>query len=93
MNYYSFADNRTSLNNLVHALKRSCALTLALKYGLRTQAKVFKRYKNELISPSNQTKFWIPKTFKRTQIFNTANPNTISPFKVFHYKRMSIVPR
>lgn len=44
LNYYSFVDNKKSLGLLIHALKHSCALTLALKYKLRHASKVFRLY-------------------------------------------------
>jgi hypothetical protein len=44
INYYSFADNRSSLSSVVWIIKRSCALTLAKKYKLRTMAKTFNKF-------------------------------------------------
>lgn len=69
MNYYSFADNRKSLGSLVHALKFSCARTLALKYKLRFTSKVFKRYGKNLRCPTTGTELYIPPTFARTSQF------------------------
>ena len=48
LNYYTFAGNRSSLAKIEGLLRLSCALTLALKYKLKTMAKVFKVYGRDL---------------------------------------------
>jgi hypothetical protein len=72
-------DNAKSLGALVHGLKHSCALTLALKYKLRERSKVFKKYGKYLECKETGTKLYIPKTFARTQEFkiNPPNPDTL----------------
>jgi group II intron reverse transcriptase/maturase len=79
LNYYSFVDNAKSLGALVHGLKHSCALTLALKYKLRERSKVFKKYGKYLECKETGTKLYIPKTFAHTQKFkiNPPNPDTL----------------
>jgi len=79
LNYYSFVDNAKSLGILIHGLKHSCALTLALKYKLRERSKVFKKYGKYLECKETGTKLFIPKTFARTQKFkiNPQNPDTL----------------
>lgn len=79
LNYYSFVDNAKSLGILIHGLKHSCALTLALKYKLRYRSKVFKKYGKYLECKETGTKLSIPKTFARTQEFkiNPSNPDTL----------------
>lgn len=67
INYYCFADNRKSLGSIVYGLKMSCALTLALKYKLRTAAKTFKKYGRLLTCPKTGTCLAIPNTFARLQ--------------------------
>lgn len=69
LNYYSFVDNAKSLGSLIHGLKHSCALTLALKYKLRVRSKVFKKFGKHLQSKETEVKLFIPKTFARTQKF------------------------
>ena len=44
LNFYSFAGNRNDLRKIILLLQLSCALTLALKYKLKTKAKVFKKF-------------------------------------------------
>ena len=76
LNYYSFANNFKSLGTIVHLLKHSCALTLALKLRLRHRAKVFKKFGTHLECPISKKKLHIPKTFKakkQFQITNTTN--------------------
>jgi Type II intron maturase len=75
LNYYSFVDNRKSLVTLVHGLKHSCALTLALKFKFRQRAKVFKKFGSHLECKETGTKLYIPKTLARTQEFNI-NPQS-----------------
>jgi hypothetical protein len=65
MNYFCFVDNRKSMGSIIHGLKMSCALTLALKYKLRTAAKAFGTYGSELTCPKTKTKLFIPDTFAR----------------------------
>jgi len=79
LNYYSFVDNAKSLVSLVHGLKHSCALTLALKFKLRERSKVFKKFGKYLECKETGTKLFIPKTFARTQKFNVnpSIPNTL----------------
>jgi group II intron reverse transcriptase/maturase len=75
MNYYTFADNRSSLGMIMHGLKWSCALTLRSKFKLNTTAAVFKKfgkyltYKTEVYSKGKPTtkkiSLVIPDTFRR----------------------------
>jgi len=74
LNYYSFVDNAKSLGIIVHGLKHSCALTLALKFKLRVRSKIFKKFGKYLECKETGTKLFIPKTFARTQKFNI-NPS------------------
>lgn len=69
MNYYKFADNRKSLGLLSHGLKLSCALTLALKYKLRTARKAFKAYGSLLADPASNAKLQVPATHMRLSHF------------------------
>ena len=77
MNYYSFADNRASLGSLIHGLKHSCALTLALKYKVGERAKVFKKFGSLLQCKETGRKLELPQRFERTNFFqvNVADPN------------------
>lgn len=67
--YYSPADNYSALGKFIHGLKRSCALTLALKYKVRRIAVMFKRYGKHLTDPSTNTSIYLPVNFKRTRKF------------------------
>jgi group II intron reverse transcriptase/maturase len=82
LDYYSFVDNAKSLGIIIHGLKHSCALTLALKLNLRHRAKVFKRFGSFLEFKKEGTqsvKLFIPGTFRRTGEFriNPPYPNEI----------------
>jgi nicotine oxidoreductase len=65
LNYFSFADNRKSMGTIIHGLKMSCALTLALKYKLRTASKAFKTFGSLLSCPESGVKIYLPDTFAR----------------------------
>ncbi|MBE0439298.1 MAG: hypothetical protein IBX57_05895 [Gammaproteobacteria bacterium] len=75
LNYYSFVDNAKSLGIILHSLKHSCALTLALKYKLRHRSKVFKKFGKYLECKDSGVKLFIPKTFVHFQKFQI-NPTT-----------------
>jgi group II intron reverse transcriptase/maturase len=79
LNYYSFADNAKSLGTIVHGMKHSCALTLALKFKLRRRAKVFKKFGKYLECKESGTKLFIPSSFARTKKFHINPP---SPYAV-----------
>lgn len=87
LNYYSFADNHKSLGSLIHGLKHSCALTLALKYKMRHASKSYKKFGRRLKCPTSQKELYIPATFKRTQRFLINPPKPADFFtKVWNRK-------
>nr|AYR06676.1 hypothetical protein [Rhodogorgon sp.] len=55
---YFFVNNYRSFNFLIYRLKRSCALTLTLKYKLRFAGKVFKKYGETLMCPETKKHFF-----------------------------------
>lgn len=67
--YYKFASNYTSLRKILMFLQISCALTLALKYKLRTSRKVFSRFGKHLQCPETETKLIIPNNLPVTHSF------------------------
>ena len=75
LNYYSFVDNSKSLGIVVHMLKHSCALTLALKYKLSHRSKIFKKFGKYLECKYTGVKLFIPVTFARSQKFQV-NPTS-----------------
>lgn len=78
LNYYKFADNRKSMGCIIHGLKGSCALTLALKYKQRTASKIYKAYGSKLTCPETNRELYIPKSFSRfehTIKFSSINVN------------------
>jgi group II intron reverse transcriptase/maturase len=98
LNYYSCADNRKSLGSIIHGLKLSCALTLALKFKLRTAAKAFKAYGPELTftdrdNPKRSVKLYIPHNFARLdhkEKFNTKDSKLMPPQKVINLSGVGI---
>jgi hypothetical protein len=69
INYYSFSDNRSSLGSIVRLLRESCALTLALKYKLRTLAKTFRRFGKGLACPETGVLLKAPLSLSRIRYF------------------------
>lgn len=55
LNYFSFADNRSSMGTIIHGLKHSCALTLRSKFKLPSKAAVFKKFGPLLTYKENTT--------------------------------------
>nr|YP_004927704.1 hypothetical protein TrlaMp55 [Treubia lacunosa]AEH99750.1 hypothetical protein TrlaMp55 [Treubia lacunosa] len=70
LNYYSFASNRSSLNQIVHVLHMSCALTLALKYKLKTASKTFHRFGKYLACPATGMSLFRPSAYKAIHLHN-----------------------
>lgn len=77
LNYYSFADNRSSLGSVVRILHMSCARTLALKYKLRYMSKAYKKFGSSLECPDTKAKIYRPTTLKRIRQFNLSSPKTL----------------
>jgi hypothetical protein len=76
-NYYSFADNRSSLGSIVRLLHMSCAKTLALKYKLRFMAKAYKKFGTLLTCPDKGVSLYKPDTLKRVREFNLSKALTL----------------
>lgn len=77
VNYYSFADNRSSLGSIVRWLHMSCARTLALKYKLRFMAKAYKQFGKLLTCPQKNVSLYKPDTIYRVREFNTRKALTL----------------
>lgn len=77
VNFYSFADNRSSLGTLVRYLHISCARTLALKYKLRFMAKVYKKFGKLLTCPDTGIKLYKPDSLSRIREFNESKALTL----------------
>nr|ACD85984.1 putative reverse-transcriptase protein [Volvox carteri f. nagariensis]ACX84835.1 putative reverse-transcriptase-like protein [Volvox carteri f. nagariensis]ACY06074.1 putative reverse-transcriptase-like protein [Volvox carteri f. nagariensis] len=71
LNYYSFADNRSSLGSIVRLLTHSCALTLALKYKLRTAAKAYHMFGTNLTCKTTGKGIAKPTILIKTRQFKT----------------------
>lgn len=68
--YYTFVDNRSSLKTVVRYVHMSCARTLALKYKLRSTAKVYKKFGSRLTCPQTGISLY--------------NPDYLAPIRGFH---------
>ncbi|KAJ1566187.1 hypothetical protein HK096_000005 [Nowakowskiella sp. JEL0078] len=64
LNYYSFAGNYSSLVKVVWLFKQSCALTLALKFKLKTARKAYGKFGRNLKDPVTKATFYEPKTYR-----------------------------
>lgn len=78
--FYSFAANLTSLRKIIMFLHFSCALTLALKYKIRTKRQAFKKFGRTLKDPETDVKLELPSELKVKHLFrgnNTTKPEDI----------------
>lgn len=64
LNFFSFAGNYSSLFSILFLLKFSCALTLALKFKLRTKRATFKKFGKNLTDPETSLSLNYPKSLK-----------------------------
>lgn len=64
LNFYSFAGNYSKLSSILYLLKFSCALTLALKYKLRTKRATFTKFGSNLTDPKTSLSLKYPKSLK-----------------------------
>lgn len=62
LNFFSFAGNRTNLRKIILFLQLSCALTLALKFKLRTKRAAFKTFGRTLMDKVTGVELKLPKT-------------------------------
>ena len=69
LNYYSFASNRSSLNQIVHVLHMSCASTLASKYKLKTASKTFHRFGKCLACPATGMSLFRPGAYGAIHLY------------------------
>src|SRR5690606_41267435 len=88
ISFYSFASNLTSLRIIIMFLHLSCALTLALKYKLRTSKKVFEKYGRKLADPETDVALKIHKSLKVKHSFtgkvSTTEPENILKISSFN---------
>jgi len=62
--FFSFAQNFNSLRKIIMILQFSCALTLALKFKLRTKKQIFNKFGYHLGDPETGIHLKIPTNFK-----------------------------
>jgi len=73
--FYNFAANYTSLRKIIMFLHLSCALTLALKYKLRTSRKAFKKFGKYLADTETDISLKIPNSLKVTHNYSGSEPH------------------
>lgn len=62
--FYSFACNLTSLRKIIMFLHLSCALTLTLKFKLRTKRQIFKKFGRTLTDVDTGISLKVPNTLR-----------------------------
>lgn len=72
-NFYGFASNLNSLRNINMFLQFSCALTLALKFKLRTKKQIFNKFGPKLTDPETGVALKLPSNLKEKYKFSNAN--------------------
>lgn len=65
ISYYNFVENKKSIGIIIHGLKLSCGLTLALKFKLRTLSKVFHKFGLKFKDPVSNMEFHTPFIFMK----------------------------
>jgi Type II intron maturase len=71
LNFYKFASNYSSLAKIVWYFKLSCALTLALKFKLKTASKAFLKFGIKLTDPETGIVFKELENYKVKHDFST----------------------
>lgn len=79
LTFYRFACNLTGLRKIIMFLHLSCALTLALKFKVRTCSKAFKKFGRLLTDPDTQIGLKIPNSLKVTHNYSGVEPSTSNP--------------
>lgn len=76
-NFYGFASNLNSLRKIIMFLQFSCALTLALKYKLRTKKQVFNKFGAKLTDPETKIALKLPSNLKVKHSFTGSSSNGV----------------
>jgi hypothetical protein len=87
LNYYSFADNRSSLGKIVWILHRSCAHTLVRKYKRSSVHKCYKKFGKNLACPKTNLQLYKPSSLNRIRLFSVQEPVTLDALEVFWTKK------
>lgn len=90
VNYYSFAGNRGKLIKIVELLRLSCALTFALKYKLRTAAKVFKRFGKDLKCSLTKATFKRYNSLAAIHKYYNSSPSHYDLYKLIDQKWLNL---
>ena len=75
INYYSFVSNSHILRGIIWQMHKSCALTLAKKYKLRSQSAIIQKFGNNLVCPKTGVKLL---TYTSQIAINKFRPNVYS---------------
>lgn len=75
-NFYTFAANLNCLRVIIMFLQQSCALTLALKYKIRTKRRVFSRFGKNMKDPGSDVKLKLPTNLRAIHKYNKTETKT-----------------
>lgn len=81
-NFYGFASNLNSLRKINMFLQFSCALTLSLKYKLRTKKQVFNKFGPKMTDPETGTALKLPSSLKVKHSFAGENSKVDEIIKI-----------
>lgn len=76
LNFYSFASNYPQLRRVIWLLEQSCALTLALKYKLKTMNKTFNKFGRHLTDPETGISIYHERNMKVKHDFKIKQPES-----------------
>jgi group II intron reverse transcriptase/maturase len=82
--FYSFAVNLTSLRKIIMFLQLSCALTLTLKYKLRTKRMAFKKFGRTLEDPETGVKLKLPSELRVKHLYRGTTTNKPDDNREYH---------
>lgn len=74
LSFYGLAGNFSSLAKVVWLFRQSCALTLALKFKLKTARKTYKKFGPSLTDPTTKHSFQAPSSYKVKHDYPSSTP-------------------
>lgn len=78
VNYYSFADNRSSRRSIIWQRHKSCIATLMQKFKLKSSKAAFHKFGKRIADPKSGKKRYLPTDLKRIREFQTGKDVNLS---------------
>jgi hypothetical protein len=88
LNYYTFAANYSHLRKIVWLLHQSAALTLALKFKLKTMKKAFSKFGRFLKDPETDVKLYNEVSMKVKHQYNNSSSDIANSVGFSHIEKL-----